>query len=316
MRLTVASQMGADFDALVAAHPLVGEVVPIPLDQLPLEEVARTADAFIVRPAPIWKGIGGSDRPAQWPGRLRWIQSVSAGVDYYPDWLGDVPWYSCGRGAASEQIADYVIGALYAHVKNFPELAVSAHEDWKPRPQQQSMIGRTVAILGLGSIGLAVAGRVRALGGIAVGVNRSGRPVESVELVGTFEEAVARADDVVVALPATPQTRGAVNADLLAHAKSGAHLVNVARGSIIDQEALIVALDQGKLGFATLDVTNPEPLPAGHPLYTHPRVRLTPHISSNWQTIIPRLYGQILDNLDAVGRGEAPANLVVRDRGY
>ncbi|HEX7852356.1 MAG TPA: NAD(P)-dependent oxidoreductase [Sphingobium sp.] len=317
MLLTLASQIGADFDTLAAARPGIGKVISLPTDDLPLDRIMQEADALIVRPGPLWRKIAARGRPDSWPGRIRWVQSASAGVDFYPEWLGEAPWFSCGRGVASEQIADYVIGALYARLKPFETLAIRRAEDWVHRPID-SLIGRRVAILGLGSIGLAVARRLIALGAHPVGVRRSSREdsADGIERAASLEQAVTSADDIVIALPATPETRGIVNGKLLGHVRPGAHLVNIARGSIVDQEELIRALDDGRLGFATLDVTDPEPLPAGHPLYTHPRVRITPHISSNWQGILPALYERLLANIDAVAHDIPPEDLVLRSRGY
>jgi len=137
-----------------------------------------------------------------------------------------------------------------------------------------------------------------------------------VEIVERVEDVVAQADHIVVAVPATPATRHLVNADLLARARPGAHLVNVARGSVVDQEALLAALDAGQLGFATLDVTEPEPLPAGHRLYTHPRVRLTPHLASNYTLARDKLLAKILADITRFGAGERPSDVVEPARGY
>lgn len=318
MSLIVASQAGAEFDEQAARHPGVAKIIALaPDDPDALAFAAGEADALIVRPGPVWKHVIENGRPDIWPGRLRWVQSTSAGVDYYPEWLGDVQWFSCGRGAASEQIADYVIGAIYAHAKDVNRLAIRSRDDWKP-VEQTSLIGRVVAIIGMGSIGRAVASRLTALGARPVGVRRSSLSLQQapVPMLGSIEEAVAIADDIVIALPATAETRGLVNRKLLKHARPHAHIINVARGSIVDQDDLLAALDQGGLGFATLDVTNPEPLPSGHPFYTHPKVRITPHISSNWQAILPDLYAAILENIGLVSAGKAPANLVNRDHGY
>jgi phosphoglycerate dehydrogenase-like enzyme len=90
----------------------------------------------------------------------------------------------------------------------------------------------------------------------------------------------------------------------------------VARGSVVDQEALVRALDAGQLGFATLDVTEPEPLPDDHPLYAHPKVRLTPHISSNYTLVRNRLLDKMNDDISRFARGEAPSDIVDPARGY
>jgi phosphoglycerate dehydrogenase-like enzyme len=127
---------------------------------------------------------------------------------------------------------------------------------------------------------------------------------------------VASADHLVLALPATDASRSLIDAALLAHAKPTAHLINVARGSVLDQDALLAALDGGRFGFATLDVTEPEPLPADHPLWTHPLVRLTPHISSNYTLLRGVLFDKVAANLERFVRGEALADIVDPAAGY
>jgi phosphoglycerate dehydrogenase-like enzyme len=121
---------------------------------------------------------------------------------------------------------------------------------------------------------------------------------EGVEPVADIGALLALSDHVALALPAAPAIRHIIDVKALARAKPGLNIVNVARGSLIDQAALIEALDAGCIAAATLHVTDPEPLPAGHPLYTHPRVRLTPH--SSWSSAAngARTLGKVLVNLD------------------
>jgi len=313
--LVIASQMEADFNAGLAAHPVGPRVIAVPEDAP--WEAAEEADILLVRPSPAWRGNHHLARPAAWPGRLRWVYSASAGIDFYPPWLLDAPLVTCGRGVASDEIADYVIAAIYARAKNLDAVTVHARADWRP-----AMLGRvagsTVGIVGLGAIGGAVAQRAVALGARVVAVRRGAGPaaVAGVELLDSVESVVAEADHIVIAVPATLATRGLFDAAMFARAKPGAHLINVARGSVIDQEALIVALDAGQLDFATLDVTEPEPLPDGHALYTHPRVRLTPHVSSNYLMIRHRLSEKVAEDLRRFARGEAPSDIVDPVRGY
>ncbi|MDO7842055.1 NAD(P)-dependent oxidoreductase, partial [Sphingomonas immobilis] len=159
--------------------------------------------------------------------------------------------------------------------------------------------------------------RAAALGARVVATRRRGGGLEpGVRLLDSVEAVVAESDHIVVAVPATAETRGLFDAGLLGLAKKGAHLINVARGSVIDQEALIDALDAGPLDFATLDVTEPEPLPEGHALYTHPKVRLTPHVSSNYMLVRDRLADKIIGDISRFARGEAPSDVVDRALGY
>jgi phosphoglycerate dehydrogenase-like enzyme len=270
-----------------------------------------------VRPSPAWRLNRQLARPASWPGRVRWVYSGSVGVDFYPQWLLEAPLVSCGRGVASDEIADYVISAIYHNAKNLEAVRARSLDEWQQAPLGR-VAGSTVGIVGFGAIGTAVARRVMALGARVVAARRRALPseVDGVEMLGDLSAVVAEADHLVLALPATDATAKLVNAELLAHAKPTAHIINVARGSIVDQEALIAALDAGRLGFATLDVTEPEPLPADHPLWRHPLVRLTPHVSSNYTLVRDVLFGKVIANLERFARGEIPTDLVDPSQGY
>jgi phosphoglycerate dehydrogenase-like enzyme len=182
-----------------------------------------------------------------------------------------------------------------------------------------SVIGSTIGILGFGTIGTQVASRARALGAAVIALRRRALPsnVDGTILVDDPAAVVAVADHIVVAMPLTSATHKLVDARLLAHAKPSAHLINVSRGGIIDQHALIAALDDGRLGFATLDVTDPEPLPEGPPLWTHPKVRLTPHISTaSIARVSSSLFDKFAADLTRFAHGEAPPDLVDPVAGY
>ena len=315
MTLTIASQFEDGFNQDLRALPLRPTVIAVPEDAP--WQAANDADVLLVRPSSAWRGNRGLVRPVSWPGRLQWIFSGSVGVDFYPRWLLDAPLVSCGRGVASEEIADYVIAAIYAHAKNLEAVRARRLADWKQAPLGR-VSGSTVGIIGLGAIGSAVARRALALGARVTAARRRRLPslVAGVTLLDDLAGVVASADHLVLALPATDATRRLIGAELLAHVRPGAHLINVARGSVLDQEALVEALDAGRLAFATLDVTEPEPLPADHPLWRHDRVRLTPHVSSNYTQVRHVLFDKIAADLTRFARGELPSDLVDRDAGY
>lgn len=317
MSLVIASQLEPEFNEAIAALPSKPRLIPVPADQP--WQVANDADVLIVRPGPDWRKARQAPKPeALWPGRLQWVFSASAGIDFYPPWLLDAPLVTCGRGTASDEIADYVIAAIYHQAKDLEAARARSLEQWQYRPLGR-VIGSTVGIVGLGAIGQEVARRALGLGARVVAVRR-GSPgavtPDGVELVGSVGEVVAQSDHIVIAVPATSETHRLFNADLLALAKPGAHLINVARGSVVDQEALIAALDADRLGFATLDVTEPEPLPEGHALYTHPKVRLTPHIASNYTAVRHRLLDKVAQDIALFVDGKTPSDVVDRARGY
>lgn len=315
MSLIIASQLDADFNRGLGQHPIAPILIDV-ADEEPWT-AASEADVLLVRPSPAWREPS-VPRPPVWPGRLKWVYSASAGIDFYPPWLLDAPIVTCGRGVASDEIADYVIAAIYAHAKNLEAITARSRAEWINVPLGR-VSGTTIGVVGLGAIGQAVARRGLALGAQVVGLRRTGAQsgISGVEHVADLETLVALADHIIIAVPATPQTYHLFNAALLAKVKPGAHIINIARGSVIDQDALIDALDgAGGPGFATLDVTDPEPLPEGHPLYTHPRVRLTPHVSSNHTLVRHRLLDKVRDDISRFVRGEAPSDIVDPVRGY
>jgi phosphoglycerate dehydrogenase-like enzyme len=141
-------------------------------------------------------------------------------------------------------------------------------------------------------------------------------PVPGVELAASLPELVADADHLVLAVPATGATRHIVDAPLLARVKPGLHLVNVARGSLVDQDALRAALDDGRVARASLDVCDPEPLPAGHWLYTHPKVHLSPHVSWAGPGAFEALLDSFIANVDLWQRGLPLEGVVDLEAGY
>lgn len=316
MTLVIASQLEPALNESLAAHPIRPRVFAVPEGEP--WRVASEADVLIVRPTPEWRDVRDAMAPHAWPGRLRWVCSASAGIDFYPQWLLDAPMVSCARGTASDEIADYVIAAIYRQAKDIDGAVAHSPTEWRYR-QLGQVNGSTIGIVGLGAIGMAVARRAVALGARVLAVRRGGGGVLGllgVEMCSHVSDVVRKADHIVIAVPATPETRHMFDRDLLGKVKHGAHLINVARGSVVDQQALLDALDSGSLGFATLDVTDPEPLPEGHPLYTHPRVRLTPHISSNYTVARGKLLEKIMADISRFARGERPSDLVQRERGY
>ncbi|HUD91812.1 NAD(P)-dependent oxidoreductase [Sphingobium sp.] len=315
MSLIIASQLDADFNRGLCQHPIAPVLIDVADDEP--WTAASEADVLLVRPSPAWRQPS-IVRPPVWPGRLKWIYSASAGIDFYPEWLLDAPLVTCGRGVASDEIADYVIAAIYAYAKNLESVTARSRAEWVNVPLGR-VSGTTIGIAGLGAIGQAVARRGLALGAQVVGLRRSGAQssISGVEHVRDIETLVARSDHIVIAVPATAETYHLFDDALLSKVKPGAHIINVARGSVIDQDALMRALerDDGP-GFATLDVTDPEPLPDGHMLYTHPHVRLTPHISSNHTLVRHRLLEKVRDDISRFVRGEAPSDIVDPARGY
>ncbi len=213
---------------------------------------------------------------------VRWVHWIGTGLDGVPAPLREVEFFTVSRGASAVAISEYVIATMSAFARNLPDNWLRrAPSQW--HFQHASLLsGSKLALFGFGGISQRVARIALAMDMSVAALRRTTAPspVPGVSLTSSFEELVAEADHVVLAAPATEKTRHVVNAESLNQMKRGVHLVNVARGTLVDQEALRAALDSGTVERASLDVTDPEPLPEGHWLYDHPKVFLTPH--SSW----------------------------------
>jgi phosphoglycerate dehydrogenase-like enzyme len=231
---------------------------------------------------------------------LRWVHVATTGVDQFPlDLVPPDVVVTCNRGASATPISEWVLATLLAFEKRFPEIWLSeAPEAWN-FADVGSLEDRNVGIVGWGAIAHAVARRTLPFGSHVRAYRRRPEPsdLDGVEIVGSVAELAAWADHLVVAAASTPETRHIVGAELLAAAKPGLHLVNIARGALVDQDALRVGLDDGTVARATLDVCEPEPLPAGHWLYEHPKVRLSAHVSWTTPKAMDGLVDPFLANL-------------------
>jgi phosphoglycerate dehydrogenase-like enzyme len=240
--------------------------------------------------------------------KLKWLNSIYAGLDFLPLNLlrerGVV--VTNGAGINAITIAEYVVMLMLAHAKGLPQVirAADRHEWLLDSPGKRELAGERVLLLGLGAIGQLVKTRLEAFDMEVVPVRRSGadralRPDEWRERLGEF-------DWVILAVPATPETDGMIGAAELAAMKPNAVLVNVARGTVVDQDALVGALRDKRIEAALLDVTTPEPLPPDHPLWSLENALITMHLSGRAQTkMFQRSTDRFIDNLGLWERGEA-----------
>ncbi|WP_400770694.1 NAD(P)-dependent oxidoreductase [Methylosinus sporium] len=209
-----------------------------------------------------------------------------------------------------------MIASLLAVEKRFPEIWLTGPPKGAP-PELGALFGKTLGLLGIGSIGIEVAKRAQVFGLRVLAHRRTDAPspAPNVELAA-LEVLLAQSDHVAVLLPLTDRTRHLLDARAFQALKPGAHLVNISRGGVIDHDALLAALETGRVGFATLDVTEPEPLPTGHPLYSHPHVRISPHVSYGGLPLRELLVRQFLANLTRFLAGEPLAQQVRPEIGY
>ncbi|BBD96787.1 dihydrofolate reductase [Sphingobium amiense] len=256
-------------------------------------------------------------RPDGWPFDLRWVQLMTVGFDLYPDWMFDGPVVTSARGTSAVGLAEFALAAILAAAKRIPDIWIDSPDQWVAAPLD-ILNGRTLGIFGFGAVGQRLAPIAVALGMNVLAVRRSDQPIAQPGVVraASVQELFERSDHLVLAAPGTSATARLVNADLLATAKPGLHLINIARGTLIDNDALLQALDEGRLSRASLDVTSPEPLPPGHPYYRHPRVYLSPHTAAYTPDTVGNIAAQLARNMDLFERGAPLENIVDLDRGY
>lgn len=256
-----------------------------------------------------------------WPAehRIRWVHATSAGVDalMFPAlWDSDVL-LTNARGVFDLGIAEYVLGAVLMHNKDsFGNLALQRQQRWQHRETRLAARQRAL-VIGAGSIGSEVARLLSALDIEVTGIARTARSAEHFSRVLASEQldkALPEADIVVITAPLTDATRGLINRDRLARMHADALLVNVGRGAIVVTDDLVAALQAGQLGAAVLDVVDPEPLPAGHPLWELPNVMLSAHMAGDFIGWRQALGEQFLANLQRWLADEPLLNRVGRGK--
>lgn len=250
---------------------------------------------------------------------LQAVFNLGAGVDAIlalPS-LPDIPVFRLEDAGMAPQMAEYVIHSLAGLSRGFDAYAEQQRQaNWSPMPATRYE-DWPVGIMGLGQLGSHVAQAVAALGYPVAGWARSPRQEENVQVfhgAGQLLGFLGRTRVLVNLLPLTAETTGIINRELLAGLLPDAVLINIARGGHVVDEDLLAALDSGKLQAAVLDVFNQEPLPADHPYWSHPKVRITPHIAA--MTLEVEAVAQITQRIQQLEQGESAGGLVRRDTGY
>lgn len=316
----VARMDEADIAKLRAAVP-GAKIIPVDDEQEALANVAK-ADALV--------GIV-TEELVQKGKRLKWIHVYSAGVDRYrfPALVESDITFTNSKVIQGPNVADQAMALLLVLTRRVHDAIRAAPEkDWRgmrnsiresgKRPVE--LHDKTALVIGLGGIGTAIGERARGFGMKVVGIKRntSEKPdwVESVHTADALPELLPNADVVFLAVPLTRETEGMYGTDEFAAMKDGAFLVNIARGKIIDTDAMLAAAQTGRLGGIGLDVTDPEPLPPDHPLWDQPDVVITPHMGGTSDRVWERRFELTSRNLDAFVKGEAMENVVDKKSGY
>ena len=258
--------------------------------------------------------------------RLRWVQASSAGIGSFVQRHGlDASniTFTTAAGIHGQPLAEFVVWSMLTTAKDYPKARAKQRSgDWQ-RFHGGEILGSTLLIVGLGGIGRRVAELVGRLGVRVVGTKRTVGSVDAAALGvdvlvawTELDDVLPAVDHVVLACPLTPETEGLIDRRRLRRFKPGSSLVNIGRGGLVDHEALIDALDEGRPATAILDVTDPEPLPKEHPLWWHERVVIFPHSASTSVRENERLTDLFIDNLHRFVEGRALRNVYQRERRY
>ena len=282
-------------------------------DEATLERHLDSADAIIAWKLPV-EALPRAKR-------LRWIQLTSAGAEQLlpaRNLLADIV-VTNTRGIHVDLMADYALGVIVMLQWDFPRILRDQQtRTWEAR-LALPLAGRTLGVVGAGAIGAEISRRAAAFGMNVLAIKRTPGPVEGAHEVMTADrlrEALPRCDFVVLVVPVTEATRGMMGAAELRAMKRTGFLINIARGSVVDEGALIAALREGVIAGAALDVFDEEPLAEDSPLWTLPNVILTPHVAGEPADYARRVADVFLDNIARWRRHEPLRNVVDFERGY
>jgi phosphoglycerate dehydrogenase-like enzyme len=292
-------------------------------DRLTLDTARAGAE-----PAP--DALAGADALLAWrvaPGllarmpRLRWIQAMTAAVE---DWLArddlrEAITLTCARGVHRVAMPENILAALFGLTKPLVACALDQRERRWTRRVSEPLAGKTLGILGLGTIGREVARKAAALELTVVGTRRTADAVDGVTRVyptAATDEVLARSDFVLLLMPVTPETRDFMNAARLAAMRPTAHLLNFARGALVVDADLVEAVRAGTIAGAVLDVFRQEPLPPEHPFWTTPGITVLPHIGGLHPRRDELVAELLVDNVRRFLSGRPLRAVVDRARGY
>lgn len=252
--------------------------------------------------------------------RLRWVHTMAAGgggqvraAELGAQELERVL-FSTSAGVHGDPLAEFAVFGVFAGAKNLPRLLRQQRDrEWSDRWMMTQVSDLTVLVLGLGGIGRSVAEKLSAIGATVIGTSRSGTGAPGVDRIvhpDDIADVLPNVDAIVTTLPGTDATYHLLGRQAFSHMQPGTILVNVGRGTVVDEAALLDALDAGRIGFAALDVFEVEPLPASSPLWAHPRVLVSPHTAALTAGEERRIAELFADNAGRLLDGESLRNPV------
>lgn len=255
--------------------------------------------------------------------QVRWIQFPYAGINDLPLKLFEEKGIllTNGSGIHTYAVTESAMGLILGMTRNIIKAAKNQmREEWEDEDNLYELNNKTMMVVGAGQIGEHLGQVAKGFGMKTIGINRSGRDIKNMDeqyIQKELAEVINKAEVVVNILPATKQTEDLFDEALFSKMKDEVIFVNVGRGETVDTEALLNALDSGKVLFAGLDVYEEEPLPAGHPLWSHEKVAMTPHIAGRVESYPKHLYPIFIENLKAFLKDEdLPKNLIEIENGY
>ena len=241
---------------------------------------------------------------------LKVVQTMTAGFEHVRAYVPEGVLLCNGRGIHDTSTAELALALILASLRGVPEFVRAQDQaEWRPE-SRESLADKSVLIVGYGQIGEAIEARIRPFEAEVTRVARSAR--EGVHSIDELPALLPNADVVVVIVPGTEETTGLFDAEMLAHLKDGALLVNVSRGPVVDTDALLSELRSGRI-HAALDVVEPEPLPSDHPLWSAPNLLLVPHVGGASSAMWPRAHKLVREQLHRLAAGEPLANVVSGD---
>ncbi len=292
-----------DFNAVPASTPIVA-ITPIRYPQL--AEAVLRAGGVLGSPADadalVWTDPMDPDHLASVlvGSPARWVQLPFAGVESFADHLEPGRTWTSAKGIYGPAVAEHALALMLAAARGLPHHVRATSWSSPDVVPARRLKGTRVLIVGTGGIGRALARLLEPLEPGITAVNRSGTPMpgaSSTVPAALLGEVVGQADWVVLAAPLTTETARLFDRRMLGAMNRQAWLVNVGRGGLVDTDALVEALEHGRLGGLALDVTDPEPLPDGHPLWSFSNVIITPHIANTWDMALPELAARVERNV-------------------
>jgi phosphoglycerate dehydrogenase-like enzyme len=271
-------------------------------------------------------GVIGAIRPEHFRAakKLKWLQTTSAGVEgvLYPEMVDSAVVVTNAKNVFGPQIADHAFAFLLALTRRLnTSILNQSKEEWtRGREGMVELDGKTALVIGVGGIGSNIAQRAHGFGMKVIGVDIRDLPANNVvqKMVkpDRLNEVIPEADVIFIAAPHTKKTEKMMGEQQFALVKKGAYYIAMSRGKLTDTNALVKALDEGRLAGAGLDVTDPEPLPKGHPLWKFPNVVITPHTSGGSDRLNARLRSLVTENLVRFSKDEPLMNVVDKKEGY